>query len=213
MKLFVENNGSKYPIIIGEDTDETPTGYLDETSIIGIGQNNAIETIMDYNHIRDWVLVEMMKKDPDQATAFNLCSPLEQYYLCVFQLMPYSVRLLFMTDAEDKINWDKLVQLTEGSPFSMFVGRSRIYQDMRVCVSDFVRREVWFPNDYQANLTYAQAFLKDVHLYKEYYIAANDPELGLFLRSEGIHLNDGFNSKVYWLQELEDNLLNIYNSY
>ena len=213
MKLFVEDNVNKYPIIIGEDGDATPDGYLDETSIIGIATNKAIENIMDYNHIRDWVLVEMMKKDVDYATAFGMCNPTEQYLCCVFQLMPYSVRLLFMSDAQDKVNWDKLVQLTEGSPFSMFVGRSRIYQDMRVCVSDFVRREIWFPNDYYSNLNYAQAFLKDVHLYKEYYIAANDPELGLFLRSEGIHLTDGFNSKVYWLQELEDNLLNIYNSY
>lgn len=218
MKLFVENNPTKYPIILGEDTDSTPSGYLDETSIEGVGGHSHLIDIIDYNNIRDWVLELMLAKDTvntpaDMATAFGLCTVEEQKICCEFQLMPYAVRLNYFTDAEDKVNWDKLVMLTEGSPYGSLSGRNRVYQDLRICVSDYVRREVWFPNDYQANLTYAQQFLKDVHLLKEYYIASNDVEFGQFLKSIAPYDTTGFNSKNYWRQDLEDDLLEIYNSY
>ena len=212
MKLFVEDAPSK-TIIIGLDTDSTPVGYLDKTTIIGLDSEELLINHVEYNNIRKWILQLMLLNDPDMATAFGMCSATEQSIICKYQLMPYSVRLNYFTDAEDKANWNELVIRTDGHAYSNLIGRSKIYQNMRIAVSDIVRREVWFPGDYYSNLSYAQTFLKDVHLYKEYYIAANDPELGLFLRSEGIHLTDGFNSKVYWLQELEDNLLNIYNSY
>lgn len=218
MKLFVENNADKYPIILGADTDSTPIGYLDETTIEGVGNNKKLEFIMDYNNIRDWVLELMLAKDTvntpaDMGTAFGLCTPQEQKVCCEFQLMPYSVRLNYFSDAEDKVNWDKLVTLTEGHPIGIYKGRTRVYQELRVCVSDYVRREVWFPGDYQSNLTYAQQFLKDVHLLKEYYIASNDVEFGQFLKSVAPYDTTGFNSKVYWRQDLEDDLLEIYNSY
>ena len=213
MKLFVENNSSKFPIILGADGDSTPTGYLDETTIIGVGNNLHLENLMEFNSIRDWVLLLLLEKDADQATAFGLCSLDEKKVVCKFILMPYSVRIAVLTDAEDEINWDKLVHITEGSPFAILTGRSKVYHRLRVQVSQYVRKEVWFPNDYFANLTYAQAFLKDVHLIKEYFIASNNPEFGNFLKSINEYEFNGFNSKNYWLQSLEDDLLEIYNSY
>ena len=218
MKLFVENNASKFPLTIGQDNDATPSGYIDETTIEGVGNNTHLIQYIDYNNFRDWVLELMLAKDtvntpPDMATAFGSCTPAEQKVCCEFQLMPYAVRLNFFTDEQDKLNWEKLVMLTEGSPYGSLSGRSKIYQDLRIKVSDYVRREVWFPNDYISNLSYAQQFLKDTHLLKEYYIASNDIEFGQFLKSEGLYLNNGFNSKVYWIQELEDELLEILNSY
>ena len=212
MKLFVENTAAK-SIIIGLDTDETPIGYLDKTTIEGLDGEELLINHLEYNNIRKWIEQLMLINDADPITAFNLCTSVEKSIICKYQLMPYSVRLNYFTDEEDLKYWNELVIRTEGNAYVNLIGRSKIYHDLRICVSDFVRREIWFPNDYYSNLNYAQQFLKEVHLLKEYYISANDPELGLFLRSEGVYLNNGFNSKIYWLQELEDNLLNIYNVY
>ena len=215
MKLFVENNNNKYPVILGEDSDSTPIGYLDETTIEGVGNNKKLEQIMDYNNIRNWVLELVLAKDPDLAIAFGMCTADEQKICCEFQLMPYSVRVPnYFTDDEDKENWNKLVRITEGNPFGVLKGRTKIYQDLRVVVSDYVRREVWFPNNYRANISYAQDFYRDTYKIKEYYIAANDPEFGEFLRSDGRYTAlTGFKCKDYWRQDLEDELLEVYNSY
>jgi len=213
MKIFVENNNDGFPIVIGEDTDSTPLGYLDMTSILGVDSIKHLEDYLDYKSIRKLVLQELLKKDADIGTAFGLCSFEEQKIVCKYQLMPYAVRINYFTDKDDSFNWDKLVTLTEGSPYSFFSGRYKVYQDLRVCVSDYVRREIWFPNDYYANLNYAQMFLKKVHLMKEHYIAANDPEFGYFLRSTDMYSEGGFKDQVYWLQDLEDDLLEIYNAY
>jgi hypothetical protein len=48
---------------------------------------------------------------------------------------------------------------------------------------------------------------------KDDFIANNDPYFGQFLKSTGDYELNGFKSKSYWLQELEDELLEIYNSY
>ena len=41
--------------------------------------------------------------------------------------MPYAVRLNYFTDAEDKVNWDKLVMLTEGSPKSLKFDQNTVF--------------------------------------------------------------------------------------
>jgi hypothetical protein len=213
MKLFVENNVDKYPIILGADTDSTPTGYLDDTSIVGIATNRHLEDIMDYEHIRDWILEEMMKNDPDYSTAFSMCSLQEQKWIARFQLMPYAVRMTLISDEEDAEYWEKLVILSEGTPLPLMRGRNLVYQKLRVCVSNFVRKEVWAAGDYFANLTHAQNFGRDIRTLKDDFIANNDPYFGQFLKSTGDYELNGFKSKSYWLQELEDELLEIYNSY
>jgi hypothetical protein len=213
MKLFVEDNIDKFPIILGADTDETPEGYLDDTSIIGIATNFHLESVYEYEHIRDWILEEMMKKDVDYATAFSLCTTEEKQWIARFQLMPYAVRMSVISDDEDAEYWEKLIILTEGSPLPFLKGRSLVYQNLRICVSHYVRREVWAAGDYQANLTQAQSFGRDLRVLKDDFIANNDPYFGQFLRSTGDYELNGFKSKAYWLQDLEDDLLEIYNSY
>jgi len=168
---------------------------------------------MEYNSIRKWLLSLLLLKNSNQGVAFSLCSLEEQITICKWILMPYSIRILYFTDDEDRINWEELVVRTEGNPLALIHGRSLIYQRLRICVTNYVRKELWFPGDYYVNLNYAQQLLRDVYLMKEFFIASNDSEFGQFLRSEGVHTLTGLTSKVYWLQSLEDELLEIYNQY
>ena len=215
MKLFVEDN-NKPAILIGQDNDPIPSGYLDKTNMIDIGTTyrNQLLNQLEYNSIRDWVLELLLAKDSDQATAFGLCTYAEKRIVCKYILMPYAVRLMLWTDEEDYSHWDDLVVFTEGSPIALLTGRSKVYQTLRRKVSDYVRREVWVPGNYFANLTYAQQFLRDVEFMKNLFIASNDPEFKEFLNSNGRYNNTtGFKGKDYWLQDLETDLLTIYNSY
>jgi hypothetical protein len=210
MRLYKELT-DHYSLLVG--TFSCPSGYEDITSIIGVGNEPNLFNIMEYNTIRKWVLMLLLEKDSNQGVAFSLCSLEEQITICKWILMPYAVRMSFFTDEEDRMNWEDLVIRTEGNPLALIHGRSLIYQRLRICVTNYVRKETWFPGDYYANLNYAQQFLRDVYLMKEFFIAANDPEFGQFLRSDGVHSSTGLNSKLYWLQSLEDDLLEIYNQY
>ena len=210
MKLYKELNENP-SILVG--TFSTPEGYEDITSIQTVGNEPLIFNIMEYNTIRKWLLSLLLLKNSNQGVAFSLCSLEEQITICKWILMPYSIRILYFTDDEDRINWEELVVRTEGNPLALIHGRSLIYQRLRICVTNYVRKELWFPGDYYVNLNYAQQLLRDVYLMKEFFIASNDSEFGQFLRSEGVHTLTGLTSKVYWLQSLEDELLEIYNQY
>lgn len=215
MKLFVEDSSS-HVILIGQYNDSTPNGYLDKTNMqdIGVTYLQTLLSQIEYNTIRSWILTLLIAKDANITTAFGLCTTEEKQVVCKFILMPYTIRLTLFSDTEDCVNWDKLVTLTEGSAYSLLTGRSKVYQLLRVKVSDYVRREVWTLGDYFANLSKAQLFLRDVEFMKNLFIASNDPEFKEFLNSNGRYdATTGFKSKTYWRQDLETELLNIYNSY
>lgn len=216
MKLFVEDINSNQALLIGQNNDTTPSGYLDKTNMLDIGvtYKDKLLNLLEYNSIRDWILELLLSKNPDMGTAFGLCSTIEKVVVCKYILMPYSVRLLFFADDQDAEHWDELVVRTEGSPYALLTGRSKVYQNLRRKVSDYVRREVWTPGDYFGSLSKAQQFLRDVEFMKNLFIASNDPEFKEFLNSNGRYdATTGFKSKDYWLQDLEDDLLTIYNSY
>ena len=215
MKLFVEDI-SKPAVLIGQDLDPTPTGYLDKTTIydIGVVYKANVLNLIEYNSIRDWLLDLLLLKNPDLATAFGLCDINEKKTICQYILMPYNVRTLLWSDAQDSIHWDELVMRTEGTPFGLFTGRAKVYQLLRIKVSDYVRKEIWVPGNYFANLTMAQLLFRDVVTMKDLFIGANDPEFKEILSSSGRYdATTGFKGKTYWLESLETDLLTIYNSY
>lgn len=212
MKLFIEEISDG--ILIGNDNDSTPSGYVDKTTIIDVGTNAMLHDRMEYNSKRKWLLELLLKKNPDQGTAFGMCSPQEQSIICKYLLMPYSVRLLFFTDEQDAEHWETLVTRTEGNPIGLLEGRALIYQRLRIAVSHHVRKETWTPGDYFANLTMAQMFFRDVQQMKDLFIGSNDYEFRDFLSSSGMYdTTTGFKSKTYWFQDLENELLSIYYSY
>ena len=211
MKLYKELNENP-SLLFG--TFSTPTGYEDITSIIGVGNEPLLFNIMEYNSIRKWLLSLLLLKDSNQGVAFSLCTLEEQITVCKWILMPYSIRILYFTDEQDKNNWEELVVRTEGNPLALYQGRSLIYQKLRIAVTNFVRKEAWVIGNYFANLSLAQQLFRDVYIMKELFISANDPEFGEFLRSNGRYNNTtGLKSKTYWTQELETELINIYNQY
>jgi len=206
MKLFKEENTGD--IRIGADNESTPIGYSDATNIIEVGGDDALLNMLEYNSIRKWVGQLFTIK------GFQNCNPTELAICSKWILLPYTIRLMFFLDNEDKINWDELVVRTEGNPIGHLQGRAKIYQKLRICVSDYVRREVWELDNYYSNLTMSQQLFRDVKDMKDFFIGANDPEFGEFLRSNGRY-NDitGFKGKNYYLANLETDLINIYNEY
>jgi hypothetical protein len=210
MKLFIKDNDTA--ILIGQDVDPTPTGYTDHTNLLEVATNERLSRQMEYNQRRTWVNVLFLAKGVDVAAAFTACTTDEKLQVCKFILIDYTTRLLFYTDEDDKVHWDELVHRSEGEPWATYEGRKRVYEDLRVCVADYVRREVWVPGDYQANLSKSQELFRDVSTYKDWYVGANDPTFKEFLSSTGqFDANTGMKSKDYWLQDLEDDLLEIYN--
>ena len=206
MKLF--KNLANNDIILGADTDTPVSPYSDVTTLLEVGSNKDLLNLLEYNSIRKWVGALF------QAKGFDNCTNEERIILCKWILLPYTTRLLFVTDEQDKNNWDELVMRTEGNPIGYLQGRAKIYQNLRICVSDYVRKEAWVLGDYYANLTLSQTFFRDVAQMKEFYIGANDPEFGEFLRSNGRYdATTGLQGKDYYLPTLETELINIYNSY
>ena len=211
MRLFI--NDTDGAIIIGQDGDLTPEGYTDQTNLIEVATNANLYERIEYNKLRWWVSSLLMAKGVDVTAAFTACTTEEKIQVCKFILMPYSIRLLFYTDDQDYSNWDLLVDRSEGNPHGIIEGRSRVYEDLRRKVSDYVRREVWLSGDYYANLTKAQELFRDVSQYKDWYIGSNDPTFHDFLSSTGqFDEFTGMKSKGYWLQSLEDDLMLIYNA-
>ena len=91
-KLFIEDNYRKRLVMVGEDSDPTPTGFADETSIEGVGNCVPLKDIMEYKQIRTWIYTMLVMKDyptMDIATAFGLCTPAEQKMVCKFFIMPW----------------------------------------------------------------------------------------------------------------------------
>jgi hypothetical protein len=117
-----------------------------------------------------------LAKGADITSAWIACTADEKKTVCKFILMPYATRLTIQTEAEDKAYWEDMVIRTEGSPFGLLTGRHRTYELMRICVSDYVRKESWATADFIANISKAQAFFRDCYSMKEFFIAADDPE-------------------------------------
>lgn len=211
MKLFIQDSDGA--IIVGQDSDPTPSGYTDSTNLLEVATNEKVAARMEYNRLRAWVNELFLAKGVDVATAFVACSTAEKIEVCRFILIDYTTRLLFFTDDQDWENWLILVNRSEGNPNAIIEGRRRVYNDLRVKVSDYVRREAWAPLDYYANLSKAQELFRDVSEYKGLYIGSNDPIFKEFLSSTGqFDETTGMKSKSYWRQDLEDDLMEIYNA-
>lgn len=211
MKLFISDIDGM--VLLGQDSDPTPSGYTDQTNLLEVATNSELYDRIEFNQLRKWVQTLFLAKGVDIPAAFAACSTAEQQQVCRFILVDYATRLLFYSDAEDKVHWDLLVHRSEGEPWVMYEGRKRVYEDLRVCVSDYVRREMWVAGDYYANLSNAQEFFRNVSNYKDWFVGSNDPIFKEFLSSTGqFDANTGMKSKDYWRQDLEDDLLEIYNA-
>lgn len=121
-------------------------------------------------------------------------------------LAPYSLRLTVFSDADDEKNWFNLLNITQGLPTHRYTGRALLIERMRKHVANKVRRE-------ELALASTQQFFEDIFLLIQYYIASANPKFKLWLTNAvgTAYENDGFEQKSYWSQQLEDELMDIYN--
>jgi hypothetical protein len=187
-------------ILIGEDTDPTPAGYLDKTTILDIGNTHQLIDRTGYVYVRNWVAALFYGKDPDIATAFGMLTTLEQREVCKYILMPLSVRTLFFTEAEDQQNWVLLVEKSKEY-------RAGKIEEMRIRVADGLRSET----QTKQQLT---DFFNDTRLKIESYIFNNDTELIDFINNKvgTPYENAGFLQASYYSEQMKTDLINIYNN-
>lgn len=125
-----------------------------------------------------------------------------------YHAAPYSLRIgvesYQVTDEKDKINWQNL--LSESKE-----GRVSIIEEMRTQTGEYLRTGV-------LTMSNSQSLFRDVEDMIRYYQNTNDPEFKVWICSiddtavSGYnYYNNGFKSKSYWTQEIEDLLLRIYS--
>jgi hypothetical protein len=118
-------------------------------------------------------------------------------------LAPYVLRVpAVFSDEDDVLNTDVLLDKT-------LTDRQNTIEKMRRSV--FVHKV----RTGQMTLTSSQAFAKDTKYLFDLYILSNDPSFKQWLTNAAgsPYENDGFEEKAYWSQELEDELVSIYDNY
>lgn len=216
MKLWIENINN--PSAVYQEAD--PGGLFEDMNndpvcwdVHGIGAKHEAGRKLDYKFVRDQLKILAATEANADFSNWASVSEANKEIYSRWHVAPYTLRVPgVQTEEKDKEYWRDVVFKTEGIDVDKLQGRARIYEEMRLCVADYVRRYVWDANDYLVNLSNAQALFKDVFLLKEYFIAANDPSFKQWICNEvgSSYENDGFEEKSYHLQDLEDDLLDIY---
>jgi len=206
-KYYLEDI-QEFPSIVHQE--EQPNGYIDIS-------NNAVlidkygTRVRDYLFVRDDINnILFMKANPDFPTInfsgfFTNMTVEERKIMSKYILAPYQLRLTQFTDSEDESNWFELLRITQGTEAENipYTGRAYLIEKMRKHVANKVRME-------QLTMSQTQDFLEDIGDLLTWYIKSANPKFKLWLYSTGIYENNGFNSKSYWSQTLEDELIAIY---
>lgn len=162
--------------------------------------------IFDFSQVRNvlWDLVLAIVQ-PDYSH-WNDLSDDEKKVACKYILAPYAIRITVVSDEQDKLNWYNTTELTQGDPIDTLQGRKRVYQSMRLFVSNFIRTET-------VSLMDGQDFYETVYLFTQYFVNANSPRLKWWLNNQPPYQNNGFQQKSYFNQAMLDGLNTILNDY
>lgn len=212
-KYYLENI-QNYPAILYQETQ--PDGFTDIS-------NNAVlidkygTRVRDYLFVRDDINnILFPKANPNYLSSpsvidfsgfFTVLTAEERKIMAKHILAPYALRLTQFSDADDKENWFELLRITQGTEHEKtpFTGRALLIEMMRRHVANKVRIE-------ELTMPQTQEFFEDVFELTEWYIRSANPKFKLWLTSTGIYQNNGFNSKSYWSQALEGELIEIYET-
>lgn len=115
---------------------------------------------------------------------------------CTFFFIPYAMRITLVSEEQDFLNWQYLLQQTKRS-------RTHMLEAMRLHVGEYVRKAA-------LTLTQTQQFFKDLFPIMEYFERTNSPDLKLWLTDLSPY-SGIFSSKDYFTTTLRDELLAIYN--
>jgi len=120
--------------------------------------------------------------------------------------IPYALRLTIVSEGQDYINWEEIIDKTQGTPTQIYIGRAKTFDVMRKVVAHRVRKELMPMSD-------SQQMLKDVGLMVDWFIRANSPEFKQWITNEvgTVYENDGFAQKTYYNLTLKNELYSIYN--
>lgn len=165
------------------------------------------ERILDYLQVRIRIQTILMTKMYGSFTNWGTLSNSEKNVAVKWILVPYSLRITVVNDATDKINWDRLVELSMGDgKIINLTGRALMIEKMRRYVSEQLRIEVLAKNDiddfYFTIESMVNAFVKTNSNYFKNWI---NNTVGT------TYENNGFKQKSYYSDEKRDYINNILN--
>jgi hypothetical protein len=123
-------------------------------------------------------------------------------------LVPYALRVpAVVTDQVDVQNWMEMADLSEGVMTKNIQGRVLVVEQMRMTTSEWARTET-------LTISQVQQFFKDVFNYTAWFSESNAPDLIQWISNTpgSPYENDGFAQKPYYLVDLRDALIQVYNN-
>ena len=214
-KLWIEKNESD-PEVIHSHDDLSSTH--DDKSSDPVSWNDYGLQAMDYHvcreHIKELCIIAA---NPNYPTIdFSGWAGLSQAHRDVYikwVVCPYVLRVPAITDEQDAANWREIVINTEGRPYELLKGRAKIAEDMRLAITDYVRKEFWVAGDYEANLSKAQEMDRATWDKLLWYEKSRAQDFRQWLTNEvgSPYENDGFAELSAYHDDIKNDLLDIYN--
>jgi len=209
MKLYIEDNQNIPSIQILPDTDPTPTGYTEKTSIEDWHKygRRSLGEFVGHNYLtwrRKIQSLILAIVAPDYSN-WNGLTTVDKEIAAEMILAPYSLRTTIVNDEQDIENWTSLIIQSQGKPVDDYRGRVQIIEKMREAVGNELRVETMSKNDVDTFYANTQTLLSE-------FIASNSPKLKQWLTNEPgtPYENNGFAQEPYYSQEREDYLIAVY---
>lgn len=154
---------------------------------------------LDWARRRDVILPQFYMEAGSQLENFSSLSTKKKMIACDFFLIPYNIRLMFVTNEQDSKNWEFLLKKTKES-------RKDCIEAMRLKTGEYMRTG-------QLTLVQTQLFYKDVFDYINWFEDANAPDFKQWLTNEvgSAYENNGFEQASYYSSQLKTDLMDIYN--
>lgn len=160
---------------------------------------NDVYNPLDWARRRDVLLPFFYAEAGSQLENFAGMSNQKKLNACIFFMVPYSVRLQIISDAQDAKNWDFLLTMTKQS-------REACVEAMRIKVGQYMRLGT-------ISLAETQDFYTHVAELIMWFNDTNKPDFKQWLTSEvgSPYENTGFASQTYYNVDIKNDLMNIYN--
>lgn len=199
-----------------EDSETIPATAYQDTSPAGSWtdySNNIIKwdcyglEVLQFMHARRHISTLIAVKTA-MFTNWNALTSEEKDIACKWVAAPYALRMLVVSDSDDRDNYINLIRKLRGVPFTEYEGREHIIELMRERVADQKRVETW--GDTELN-----AFYYDTASHIDAFTFANTKDLIQWITNEvgSDYENAGFADESYYDATLKTDLEDIYNAY
>lgn len=165
------------------------------------------EDAIGYKRARDLIKV-VVATETAMYTTWGTYASNKQDIAAKWFAAPYALRIALInwSEEQDAKEWEVLLEKTKGVKISDLDGRSLIVEKMRRKASHELRKETMT----KSNL---DDFWQSTEKIFREYIDSNSPKFKQWLTNEvgSDYENAGFEEKSYYSQQLEDDLIAIYN--